>query len=189
MAKALVPMADGFEEVEAIAVIDVLRRGGVEVVSASIGRSLEVKGAHGIVVKADAFFADVADEAYDAIVLPGGGEGTENLKNSDALKPAIFALAQKPLYQGIGILEVFRSLSAAGQDDCVICLVGDIRKKGIGLDHNAMGALHFKRTPDRRGYDFNAAAPEHVYHGNGFYFFEAVCHRNQGRCHFQCFLR
>ena len=85
MATALVPVADGFEEVEAIAAIDVLRRGGVEVVVASIGRSPEVKGAHGIVVKADALFSDVAESAYDAIVLPGGGEGTENLKNSDAL--------------------------------------------------------------------------------------------------------
>ena len=85
MATALVPVAEGFEEVEAIAAIDVLRRGGVEVVVASIGRSPEVKGAHGIVVKADALFSDVAESAYDAIVLPGGGEGTENLKNSDAL--------------------------------------------------------------------------------------------------------
>ena len=52
---------------------------------ASIHDSLDVKGAHGISVRADALFADVADAEYDAIVLPGGGEGTENLKNSDAL--------------------------------------------------------------------------------------------------------
>ena len=85
MAKVLVPLANGFEELEAVAAVDVLRRGGVEVVMASIHDSLDVKGAHGISVRADALFADVADAEYDAIVLPGGGEGTENLKNSDAL--------------------------------------------------------------------------------------------------------
>ena len=85
MAKVLVPLANGFEELEAVAVVDVLRRGGVEVVMASIHDSLDVKGAHGMSVRADALFADVADAEYDAIVLPGGGEGTENLKNSDAL--------------------------------------------------------------------------------------------------------
>ena len=85
MAKALVPLAKGFEDIEAVAVIDILRRGEVEVTTAAIGPSLDVVSAHGIVMKADALFSDVAEEAYDAIVLPGGGEGTENLKNSDAL--------------------------------------------------------------------------------------------------------
>ena len=82
MAKALVVMANGFEDIEAIAVIDVLRRGGVEVVTASIHDKRVVKSAHGIRMEADRLFADVADEVYDAIVLPGGGEGTENLKRS-----------------------------------------------------------------------------------------------------------
>ena len=85
MAKVLVPLANGFEELEAIAVVDVLRRGGVEVVTASIHESQDVKGAHGVPVRADALLADVSGVDYDAIILPGGGEGTENLKNSDAL--------------------------------------------------------------------------------------------------------
>ena len=85
MARVLLPLADGFEDIEAITVVDVLRRGGVEVVLASIHDRLEVRSAQGITMKADARFADVADEDYEAIVLPGGGEGTENLKNSDAL--------------------------------------------------------------------------------------------------------
>ena len=58
MAKVLVPLANGFEELEAIAVIDVLRRGGVEVVTASIHESQDVKGAHGVPVRADALLAD-----------------------------------------------------------------------------------------------------------------------------------
>ena len=85
MANVLVPLANGFEEVEAVTIIDVLRRGGVEVVTASVHDAVDVKGAHGMSVKADALFADVEGGEYDAIVLPGGGDGTENLKNSDAL--------------------------------------------------------------------------------------------------------
>lgn len=85
MAKALMALARGFEDIEAVTIIDVLRRGGVEVVTASIHNSLEVPSAHGVVLKADARFEDVAGGEFDAIVLPGGGEGTENLKNSNAL--------------------------------------------------------------------------------------------------------
>ena len=85
MAKVLVPLANGFEEIEAVTIIDVLRRGGVDVTTASISAQTEVEGAHGMVVRADALFAEVKDMEYDAIVLPGGGEGTENLMNCDAL--------------------------------------------------------------------------------------------------------
>ena len=85
MAKVLVPLANGFEDIEAVAIIDVLRRGGVEVVPASIHPSREVMSAHGIPMKADQLLTDVIDEDFDAIVLPGGGEGTDNLKNCDAL--------------------------------------------------------------------------------------------------------
>ena len=85
MAKVLVPMANGFEDLEAVAAIDVLRRGGVEVVTASLGDDTSVKGAHGIYMKADALLSDAAKDDWDAILLPGGGEGTENLKASTEL--------------------------------------------------------------------------------------------------------
>jgi len=85
MAKVLVPLANGFEDIEAVTIVDVLRRGGVEVVTASIHPSCNVKSAHGICLEADALLKDVAELPYDAIVLPGGGEGTENFKNSDLL--------------------------------------------------------------------------------------------------------
>lgn len=83
MSRALVFMAEGFEEIEAITTIDVLRRGGVEVVTASISESLEVKGAHGICVKADTAASAAIQEQYDAVILPGGGLGTENLAASE----------------------------------------------------------------------------------------------------------
>ena len=80
MKKALVPLADGFEDIEAVAVIDVLRRGGVDVVTASLGPQRAVRSAHGIQMEADAELADVLEMRWDAIILPGGGEGTANLK-------------------------------------------------------------------------------------------------------------
>ena len=85
MGRALIPLADGFEEIEAVSIIDVLRRGGVEVVSASIHDRKDVRGAHGIVMDADRLLSDVIDEDYDVIVLPGGGEGTANLKSCAVL--------------------------------------------------------------------------------------------------------
>ena len=85
MAKVLIPLANGFEDIEAVTLIDVFRRGGVEVVTASMHDSRAVMAAHGISMEADALYADVAEDDYDAIVLPGGGKGTENLKRSEAL--------------------------------------------------------------------------------------------------------
>ena len=84
MAKALVVLADGFEEVEAVTAIDVLRRGGVETVAASLSGEPVVKGSHGIALKADAAFSEVSSGDFDAIVLPGG-RGTENLRASEEL--------------------------------------------------------------------------------------------------------
>lgn len=85
MARVLVPMANGFEDLEAVTIVDVLRRGGVEVVLASVHDTLAVTGAQGIRVTTDALLADVADSVFDAVVLPGGGKGTENLKASELL--------------------------------------------------------------------------------------------------------
>jgi len=83
MAKVLVPLADGFEDIEAISVVDVLRRGGVDVVTASITETTTVTSAHGVAMTADALFADVEGDDYEAVVLPGGGAGTEALKRSE----------------------------------------------------------------------------------------------------------
>ena len=85
MKSALVPLADGFEDIEAIAVIDVLRRGGVEVVTASLGTDSSAVSAHGIRMETDARLSDVIDDRWDAIVLPGGGEGTANLMANEDL--------------------------------------------------------------------------------------------------------
>jgi 4-methyl-5(b-hydroxyethyl)-thiazole monophosphate biosynthesis len=77
--RVLIPLADGVEELEAVTIIDVLRRGGVSAVSAAIGDGLAVHGSRGITVLADALWDSLDLASFDAITLPGGGKGTENL--------------------------------------------------------------------------------------------------------------
>ena len=101
MSKVLVPLVEGFEDIEAVTIVDVLRRGGVEVVTASVAGTPFVKSSHGIQMSADATFAQAAEETYDAIVLPGG-PGTGNLK-----VPAV--------------LERLRRQKEAGRLICAIC--------------------------------------------------------------------
>jgi protein deglycase len=71
MATALVLLADGFEEIEAVTIIDVLRRGEVVVTTASLGGA-RVTGSHQISLEADALLDALAVESFDALVLPGG---------------------------------------------------------------------------------------------------------------------
>ena len=80
MKKVLVFLMEGFEEVEAITVIDLLRRAKIDVTTASIAGQ-EVTGSHLITIKADKLFAEVSEKDFDMIILPGG-PGTENLRNS-----------------------------------------------------------------------------------------------------------
>ena len=78
--KAIIILADGFEEIEAITVIDILRRAGIEVTICSLD-SKEVKGSKGISVVADKILEGTEVE-YDACILPGGMPGAENLASS-----------------------------------------------------------------------------------------------------------
>lgn len=80
--KALVLLADGFEEVEGLTQVDFLRRGGLAVTSASIHDTKMVTGAHNIRVEADALLSDVNADDFDIVILPGGGNGTINLGRS-----------------------------------------------------------------------------------------------------------
>jgi 4-methyl-5(b-hydroxyethyl)-thiazole monophosphate biosynthesis len=80
--KALVFLADGFEEVEAITPIDYLRRAGIEVTTISISGNKTVKGSHGIPVIADALLTELPAASWDALVLPGGMPGASNLAAS-----------------------------------------------------------------------------------------------------------
>ncbi len=83
--KILVPLADGFEMIEALSVVDVFRRAGALVDLAAIGDNLQVTSSHNVMVIADKKLYDCADESYDLIVLPGGIPGAENLQKSTTL--------------------------------------------------------------------------------------------------------
>jgi 4-methyl-5(b-hydroxyethyl)-thiazole monophosphate biosynthesis len=85
MARVLVPLAPGFEEIEAVTLIDVLRRAGLEVVVAGLEGAREVTGSHGITVRADVAFEAVHGERFDVVALPGGEPGVTNLGKSEAL--------------------------------------------------------------------------------------------------------
>ncbi len=75
-------LANGFEEIEALAVVDILRRGGLKVQTVSIEQEKWVCGAHGIRVEADCSAEEFELQGIQAVVLPGGGLGTDNLKDS-----------------------------------------------------------------------------------------------------------
>jgi 4-methyl-5(b-hydroxyethyl)-thiazole monophosphate biosynthesis len=82
--KVLVPIADGSEEIEAVCMIDTLRRGGAELTVASVG-SLQVTASRGVKIVADARMADCVGRTYDCIALPGGMPGAEHLRDSAEL--------------------------------------------------------------------------------------------------------
>jgi 4-methyl-5(b-hydroxyethyl)-thiazole monophosphate biosynthesis len=88
-------LADGFEEIEAIAPVDIFRRAGLDVVTVSINAQKEVSGARGIIVKADTLFDENDYQGDNLIFLPGGMPGTTNLDNHDGLKKLIAVQAQK----------------------------------------------------------------------------------------------
>ena len=84
MAKTLVYLAPGFEEVEFVTIVDILRRAEIETHTISLNEQREVEGAHGIVMQADWPFSH-GEQEVDMIILPGGGPGTRALKASEAL--------------------------------------------------------------------------------------------------------
>ena len=92
-------LADGFEEIEAITPIDVLRRAGLNVQTVSVMDKQTVSGAHGIPVVADKMFADIHLEDAEMLLLPGGLPGATNLDVHQGLSKMIMAFAseEKPL--------------------------------------------------------------------------------------------
>ena len=80
MKKVLVFLADGFEEIEAISVVDVLRRADITCNMCTINEEY-VRGTHNIIIKSDCHIDSIDVKEYDAVVLPGGLPGADNLKD------------------------------------------------------------------------------------------------------------
>ncbi len=114
--KAFIFLATGFEEIEAVATIDVLRRGEVDTVIVSMTENYLVEGAHGISVNADKLFEEADFSDGSMLILPGGMPGASNLNAHEGLKSLIMqyhsegkrlaAICAAPLVFGsLGILE------------------------------------------------------------------------------------
>jgi 4-methyl-5(b-hydroxyethyl)-thiazole monophosphate biosynthesis len=107
--KAILLLADGFEEVEALTPVDYLRRAGIEVCTAAIGSAAIVTGSHGIPVTADVILGDLIRQgrasaaSWDAVLLPGGLPGAANLAASAEAGALL------------------RDMAAAGKWVCAVC--------------------------------------------------------------------
>ena len=89
MKKVTVLLADGFEEIEALTVVDLLRRAKVYVDTVSITDDYTVRGAHGIPVQTEDLITEIDFKESDMIVLPGGMPGTTNLKEDENVRKAV----------------------------------------------------------------------------------------------------
>lgn len=123
-----VMLGEGFETIEALTAVDVLRRAEVQVSTVSVMGTREVTSAHGVVVTADALVDDVDLAAFDAIVLPGGMRGYENLSACEPLRAAlakqlaagriVAAICAAPmLLAQLGLLEGRRATCYPGCED------------------------------------------------------------------------
>jgi 4-methyl-5(b-hydroxyethyl)-thiazole monophosphate biosynthesis len=95
MSKVLIPLAQGCEEIEAVTVIDILRRAGIEVISAGLDDQ-PVRASRGVMLLPDITLEAALQQDFDMVVLPGGQPGSNNLKAD----PRIIALLQKMAQQG-----------------------------------------------------------------------------------------
>ncbi|WP_026660981.1 DJ-1 family glyoxalase III [Butyrivibrio sp. AC2005] len=103
MANIAIFLADGFEEIEGLTVVDICRRAGLTIDMVSVMGTLQVTGSHGIEVKADKLLDEVKFDEMDMLVLPGGMPGTTNLEKTEKL------------------VEQIRAFDAAGKYISAIC--------------------------------------------------------------------
>lgn len=97
MARVLVPLATGCEELEAVTIIDLLRRADVEVISAGL-QSGPVTGSRGTVLLPDKLLDEVKDEVFDLVVLPGGLPGADYLQQDSRIKQILLNAHQHGRY-------------------------------------------------------------------------------------------
>lgn len=116
MKKVLIPLAEGFEEIEALATADVLRRAGLEVVLAGIPGTM-VKGRSGVKVVADTRIDEINHNEFDCLVLPGGNPGYINLGKSKK------------------VIEIINDFDSKGKHIAAICAAPSILAKQGVLDN------------------------------------------------------
>jgi len=97
MSKVLVPLAPGFEDLEAVTIVDLLRRAGIDVVTAGLVPGL-VQGARGMRMQPDATLDAVLGQDFDMIALPGGMPGAENLRQDRRIQALLKKMAAADKY-------------------------------------------------------------------------------------------
>ena len=137
--RVLVPIADGSEEIEAVTIIDVLRRSGAQVVVASVN-GIQITASRNVKIVADCLIDACSDQTFDLIVLPGGMPGAENLKNNRVLK------------------QMLERHSGAGHLFGAICAAPAVVLESHGLLHDRKATCH----PDHAGKIQGAVSPEPV---------------------------
>ena len=104
-------LATGFEEIEALTIVDMLRRAEIDITTVSISRNLQVEGAHGITVTADCTWVELSTEDADWLILPGGMPGTKHLGEC---KPLV-SLLQRQAAANKNIAAICAAPSVLGQ--------------------------------------------------------------------------
>ena len=97
MARTLIPLAEGCEELEAVTIIDLLRRAGVEVITAGLKEG-PVKASRGVVLHPDTTINEVLEQSFDMIVLPGGLAGADNLQRDPRIRQLLLRLNKEGKY-------------------------------------------------------------------------------------------
>jgi protein deglycase len=157
MKRVLVPLAEGFEELEAVTIVDILRRAGIEVVVASLAGS-PVTGSHGIRLSADTPLAALAEQEFDMIALPGGMPGAEHLRKDPRIaelvrrmhgkgRPVAAICAAPMVLAAAGVLDGRRATSYPGflDDADRSTVVGDdvVVDRGVITSRGPGTALDF----------------------------------------------
>ena len=140
MTQILVPLANGFEEIEAISIIDICRRGGLDVVVAGVDDKTAM-GAHNIPIVTDCLITDVNVDDLDMIVLPGGWGGTEALAENITVQSLLKRMQEDGKLIG-AICAAPYALDAAGvlNDNytCYPSIENKIRLEGYSSDQHTV---------------------------------------------------
>jgi 4-methyl-5(b-hydroxyethyl)-thiazole monophosphate biosynthesis len=138
MTQILVPLANGFEEIEAISIIDICRRGGLDVIVAGVDGKTAM-GAHNIPIITDCLITEINANDLDMIVLPGGWGGTEALAKNKTVQSILKQMKESNKYIG-AICAAPYALDAAGvlSDNytCYPSIENKIRTQGYDKNTN-----------------------------------------------------
>ncbi|MDE6557367.1 MAG: DJ-1/PfpI family protein [Duncaniella sp.] len=153
MEKTYLFLADGFEEIEALATVDILRRGNIDVVTVSINKTLAVKGAHGIEVAADVILSDLPESLESRMLIaPGGMPGAANLAadakvcryfsaQAEKGKPvAAICAAPAVLLAPLGILDGRHATAYPGFEEGLVAGGASHRNQRVVTDSNIITA-------------------------------------------------